>query len=199
MARVFRVWPWRTEKGPTRGPLAPIGRTTRLRSALWPVGPTTLKSLGSFSTTYIDRGLYKLNTLVPRKLQFPCAQNASNPRIWWSADKGAPQSCPFGRIGARLGRGRSAEATLRSSRWSLSSVGRAPPRQGGGHWFEPSSDHIRARTTTGGTWAARRERLSTSLRRVGSGAGAQLQLTANRPVRIVGRLDRDVVVVRVRC
>ena len=24
---------------------------------------------------------------------------------------------------------------------SLSSAGRAPPLQGGGHWFEPSSDH----------------------------------------------------------
>ena len=27
--------------------------------------------------------------------------------------------------------------------WFLSSVGRAPPRQGGGRWFEPSRDHLR--------------------------------------------------------
>jgi hypothetical protein len=43
---------------------------------------------------------------------------------------------------ARVGREPRAVATLAAPR-AISSAGRAPPRQGGGHWFEPSIAHNR--------------------------------------------------------
>ncbi len=32
-------------------------------------------------------------------------------------------------------------SSTKSERWAISSVGRAPPLQGGGHWFEPGIAH----------------------------------------------------------
>lgn len=35
--------------------------------------------------------------------------------------------------------------------WTVSSVGRAPPLQGGGHWFEPSTVHYLSGITSAST------------------------------------------------
>ena len=66
--------------------------------------------------------------------------------------------------GRSLGRGplrapprdRRAEKRLQCSLRALSSVGRAPARQAGGHWFEPSSAHSRNPLETAGFFLPRR-------------------------------------------
>jgi hypothetical protein len=129
--------PGQRKRAPRRGPLYSEGRTASSPAA----GPSVLKPSSLPACAALTAPRSKCNTRVRRRFRSPCesvpilpipthafVQGGGSGR-WNLSTLARPERSPI--------------RCYIQDRRALSSVGRAPARQAGGHWFEPSSAHPR--------------------------------------------------------